>query len=338
MLWSPKKKYYLDSFEKEAELEKAVLEVSETLFGQSRVYLDIKAKIGVKNKTVNIPDGYLVDLSSSKNPVLFVVENELAKHDPLKHIAVQILQFSLSFETSPQKIKSLIKSALDKNSKAKQKCTEYAVDNGFENLDYLLETMLYKKDAFGALVIIDELPDELETVLVSKFKFPVEVITLQRYTTAEGEKIYKFDPFLEDIGSSQTNVGKDHLKKYHDYRTVDASEIDTIVVPAREDGFRDVFLGENCWHEIRIHGSMIPRIKYIAAYQVAPESAITHIAPVKSIEQWKETNKYVVIFSEPAQKIGPIKLVPQGKVTALQNIRYTSKEKLMKATTLDEAF
>ena len=40
---------------------------------------------------------------------------------------------------------------------------------------------------------------------------------------------------------------------------------DTVVVPAQEEGFQDVFLGENCWYAIRISGGMLPRIKYVAA-------------------------------------------------------------------------
>lgn len=109
-------------------------------------------------------------------------------------------------------------------------------------------------------------------------------------------------------------------------------------VTAREEGFQETFIGENCWYKIRIHRSMIPKIKHIAAYRVAPISAITHIAPVKSIEQWENTNKFILHFSESAKKIKPIKLVPKGKVKASQNSRYTSLEQLMAAKTLDEAF
>jgi hypothetical protein len=57
---------------------------------------------------------------------------------------------------------------------------------------------------------------------------------------------------------------------------------------------------------IRVHGSMRSQIKYIATYQVAPISAITHIAPVKSIEPWKDSGKFVVNFAEPARAIDPI--------------------------------
>ncbi len=253
----------------------------------------------------------------------------------MKHTAVQILNFSLSFETSPQKLKAIIKEALSKDKDAWEQCNQYAVDNGFENVDYLLEKMIYGKDAFNALVIIDEIPDELETILQSRFRFPVEIITLQSYSTPEGERIYQFEPFLSDISSYAADSEKNASEPT---KTIDPSEIDTIVVPAREEGFQETFIGENCWYQIRIHGSMIPKIKHIAAYRVAPKSAITYIAPVKSIEQWKDTNKYILYFSEPAKQITPIKLVPKGKVKALQNSRYTSLERLIAANTLDEAF
>jgi len=83
---------------------------------------------------------------------------------------------------------------------------------------------------------------------------------------------------------------------------------------------------------------MIPKIRYIAAYQVAPVSAITYVAEVAAIEPWKDTQKYCVNFKEPANKIGPIPLVSGGRVTAPQNIRYTSFARLQKAKSLDDVF
>jgi hypothetical protein len=158
---------------------------------------------------------------------------------------------------------------------------------------------------------------------------------LQRYLSPSGERIYQFDPFLSDISSYAPDLKTGTLSST---RTIDPSEIDTIVVPAREEGFQETFIGENCWYQIRIHGSMIPQIKHIAVYRVAPISAITHIAPVKSIEQWKDTNKFILHFSEPAKKIRPVKLIPKGRIKALQNLRYTSLKKIKSAKTLEDAF
>jgi hypothetical protein len=111
-----------------------------------------------------------------------------------------------------------------------------------------------------------------------------------------------------------------------------------VVIPAREDGFNEVFLGEQRWYAIRIQNTIQPKIKYIAAYQVAPVSAITHIAPIKSIEPWKDTGKLVVNFTNAAQKIGPITLVEGGRVRAPQSLRYTTRQRLASAKNLDDVW
>lgn len=112
--------------------------------------------------------------------------------------------------------------------------------------------------------------------------------------------------------------------------------VDTIVVPAREEGFNRAFLGQNCWYAIRISKPMIEKIKYIAAYQVASVSAITHYAEVSQIEEYQDTSKYIVYFKDTAKEIKPIKLIPKGKVKAPQAPRYTNFKKLLKAKNLDD--
>lgn len=109
-----------------------------------------------------------------------------------------------------------------------------------------------------------------------------------------------------------------------------SGDIDTIVVPAQKEGFDRVFLGENAWWSIRISGGMIPKIKYIAAYQSQPISAITHVAPVARIEPHGDSGKYKLIFSEPARTIGPI---PYGDAPSgfMQGPRYTTYGRRIKA-------
>lgn len=323
MLWSKDEKYHELPYGKEVELEDAVNEVKEVLFGEHRIYLDDKKKIGQKGGVNNLPDGYLIDLTNKQDPKIFVVENDLASHQHLKHIAVQILEFSLSFESSKVAVKNIVKEMLQRRPDKWAICEQFAKSNGYENVDYLLETLVHKKQAFNALLIIDELGEELETVLISRFKFPVEVVTLKRFRSTTGKILYEFEPFLVEL--------------IEDTEKVDLSDIDTIVVPAREDGFRETFLHENRWYAIRLNSSMIPKIKYIAAYQVAPVSAITHMAEVKSIEQWMDSNKYVLNFVEPAEKI---KKVPLGvhKAKAPQGPRYSSRERILHAKSLDAIF
>ena len=176
------------------------------------------------------------------------------------------------------------------------------------------------------------MPDELETVLMSRFKFPVEFLTFERYRDADGQHLYRFEPFLEDVaGEIHATPAAPKVME-----SLDVAEVDTVVVPAREEGFANTFMGENRWYAIRMHASMVPRIKYIAAYQVAPESAITHVADVSSIEQWRDTNKYVVNFAASPRPIGPIRLQARGK--APQAPRYTSYGRLVAAKTMDDVF
>ena len=112
---------------------------------------------------------------------------------------------------------------------------------------------------------------------------------------------------------------------------------DTVVVPAQQEGFESVFLGQNCWYSIRISGGMLDKIKYIAAYQTNPVSAITHYAPVSQIEPYGESGKYKLVFSEKAKPIGPITFgdAPTG---SMQGQRYTTIDRLRKAKTLSDLF
>jgi len=112
---------------------------------------------------------------------------------------------------------------------------------------------------------------------------------------------------------------------------------DTVVVPAQEDGFQEVFLGKDCWYAIRISGGMLPRIKYIAAYRTAPISAITHWAPVDRIEPYGDSGKYRLVFAEPAKEIAPIPY-GAGFTGTMQGPHYTSFERLLAATSLADLF
>ena len=324
---TPKGLYQSVEYASETDFESAISEVQDDLFGPDRFYLDVKKKIGRKNK--NIPDGYLLDLGGAK-PRLYVVENELASHDPLKHIAVQILEFSLSFEDDPLKVKKILYEAIRSSKDYTSKCEKFAKENEFRNLDRLLEYLV--EAPFQALVIIDEIPDRLEKVLAEKFKFAVEILTLSRYEDEAGDRLYHFEPFLADVKADLDAI-KD---KAREGRRIDQSELDTVVVPARQEGFERVFLKEDRWHAIRLHASMHSLIKYIAVYQVAPVSAITYIAPVKSIEPWEESGKYVVNFTESAKKIRPIPRKKKGRIKPLYSLRYTMRERLMDAKTLDD--
>lgn len=112
---------------------------------------------------------------------------------------------------------------------------------------------------------------------------------------------------------------------------------DTVVVPAQEEGFNEVFLGKNCWHAIRIGGGHLDKIKHIAAYQTAPVSAITHVAEVDTIEPYGDGGKYRLNFKAPAREIGPV-IFGKAKRGTMQSPRYTNYTKLLVAKTLTDLF
>ncbi len=112
---------------------------------------------------------------------------------------------------------------------------------------------------------------------------------------------------------------------------------DVIVVPAKEDGFKEVFIGENSWYAIRIGGGNLDKIKYIAAYRSSPISAITHLARVESIEPYGDTGKYKLIFAEPAEEIEHI-VFGDSASGSMQSTRYTSYQKLKSASKLTDLF
>lgn len=309
----------------EKAFEERIVANAPLIFGEGRYYLDCKRRIGAKGKKFNIPDAYLLDLRRN-DPRLFVIENELSAHDLFKHIGVQLLEFSYSYRQAGRQLKTVLFEEISKAPEMQDACAKYANEKGYRNVDNLLDHLVFETP-FQAIVIIDEATDELFSV-VKQFSFPVEIIEFVTYRDEAGSQAFSFTPFLQDVSESGVSGGA----------AADIGELDTIVVPAREEGFQETFLGENRWYAVRMHSSMIPQIKHIAAYRVAPTSAITHAAPVSKIVPWEDTGKYCLEFAEPAHEIGPIKLDPPSRGKAPQAPRYTSMKKLDQAKTLADVF
>jgi hypothetical protein len=115
-------------------------------------------------------------------------------------------------------------------------------------------------------------------------------------------------------------------------------DVDTLLCAAQEDGFKQAFLGKKAWWAVRLGNKMIPAIKYIAMYQVAPISKITYYGEVDHIESYQDTGKYILFLKgDPIKLDNPVglgnnpHLKPQGP-------KYTKLEKILKAKTLDDIF
>src|SRR6266576_1719072 len=54
------------------------------------------------------------------------------------------------------------------------------------------------------LVVIDEIPENLENILAKKFQFRVEVLGLACYENKKRERVFRFEPFLADLVEAET--------------------------------------------------------------------------------------------------------------------------------------
>lgn len=318
--------YYLKEYQLEKDFEQDVVANYRHIFGNDTVYIDIKKKIG--DNIVTIPDGYLLDFTFSNNPRLYIIENELSVHDAYKHIGTQLLKFAVSYKQSRLKIKQYILDYLSKSPTNMTFIESKALEMGYRNIDAMLESMIYR-DTVDAIVIIDNSSAELENVL-SHLSMKIDIIEFKAYENGAGNRLYKFIPFNNEV--------KEFVAARSGAKNVSPEDIDTIVVPAQEEGFQSAFIESNAWWQIRISVSMLDKIKYIAAYRTAPVSAITHVAEVDRIERYKDTNKYILYFRESAKAIPHIELDKDKKGVAPQASRYTNYARLMSATKLSEVF
>lgn len=312
----------------EEEFEKEVITHSQELFGEESIYIDIKKRIG-KGDVLSIPDGYLIDFSFKNEPRLYILENELSTHDPFAHIGQQLLKFAISYKASGRKIKEFLLNDIIKDTAKKSFIDNKLKSLNIRNIDAFLESLIFDK-AVGAIVVIYQTTDDLINV-INQLTMNTEVVEFQTFVTDREEfdsHVHKYTPFQADI------------REFKESKVGVIENVDTIVVPANKEGFEETFLGENRWYAIRISKSMIGKIKYIAGYQTAPTSAITHYAEVSKIERYKDTDKFIVYFKDQANEIGPLKLVPKpkGEVKAPQAPRYTTFDKLKNAKNLDEVF
>ena len=104
-------------------------------------------------------------------------------------------------------------------------------------------------------------------------------------------------------------------------------EFDTIVVPTPTGEFRRI-CGQGCWYPLKMAVRKARNVKWAAAYETAPTSAVTHIARVRSLKQPAD-GTYKIVFDGRVKRIRPI---PFGGVRGgIRRLRYTTQRKLQSA-------
>jgi len=321
-------------YEKEQDFEASVVRLADQIFGSSTIYVNVKKKVG--NDIVTIPDGYVVDMTQPDLPKLFIVENEIVSHDPFKHIGIQMLKFATSFDEARGPIRKFLMHEITGTKGHLTRLEQGTKQSTSRNVDAYLERAV--DGEFKGVVVIDEARPELHRVL-EKINANVSVLELKTFVSDNGQRIHQFDTLYDEDEELPQESPVDRAGMSAAERAARRARralSDTIIVPAREEGFKRVFLGENQWYAIRIGAAMKDRIKYIAAYQVQPVGAVTHIAEVKEIRPYQDTGKYLVLFKDPAETL-PRKILVKESKNSPQGPIYVQRAKLMGASVLEDA-
>ncbi len=325
------------TYRTEAEFEAVVVDLADEIFGSSTIYIDVKRRLRGK-EIVTIPDGYLVDMTEPQDPRLFIIENEIVSHDPFRHVGVQLLKFATNFEDVRIQLRRMLMGEIEKNQTAYDRLRRGCDSANSRNIDHYLDQAVFS--GFRALVVIDEARPELHRVL-EKINADISVLELRTFVSDDGAKVHQFDTLYEEFEEAKPEAltaresSTSSTEEERRRRRERLSRCDTVIVPAREEGFQQAFIEQEKWWAIRVGAAMKQRIKYIAAYRVAPVSAITHMAEVQDIRPYEDSGKYLLTFKRAAEEIAPVPVAdpsksPQGPV-------YVRKEALLAAENLEEA-
>ena len=148
-LWTPKK---------ELQLEEILKEHSKEIFGEDSLYFDVKRRISSKSRIVSIPDGYLIDFYDDYP--WYVVEVELSRHSPHKHIVSQLNKFRSGIK-NPETQKEIVDALYSdiKDDPFKEAFVKKKLDT--KDMHHFLSKTISEKEP-EYIIVIDELKEELE--------------------------------------------------------------------------------------------------------------------------------------------------------------------------------
>lgn len=317
--------YQLAKFKNEAELERAVVKFSNTIFGDKTVYFDIKREVRKKRTRLRgRPDGYLVSLIGG-SPKLFIIENKTSDHDELD-IGQQLMKYQATFKEGQYQTKTILLSEVKNNESVRNALERLLKETSFPNVSEILDEVIFRNEP-GYVVIIDEASERLREIL-KVLESPPEVIEIKKYVCGN-QVMYHFSDFqFAEVKESTSKKIKS------------LAEVDTIVCPARPKGFKEVFLAQNLWHAVRMSTAMIPQIKYIAIYETRPFSGIRWIGYVQDIKPFRDSDKFEIVLSAREKLKNPLRLMPEDKKRGVAPMgpRYTNMELIKKAKKLSDIF
>lgn len=119
------RKFVLQAFDSESELERVVVENAEYLFGPASIYLP-KSLISTRDGVGTIPDGFVIDL---ERKIWYIVEAEISRHSVWSHIAPQVAKqiIAATNPVSKQTILDLAAEFVRKDEELQQQFLEQGI-------------------------------------------------------------------------------------------------------------------------------------------------------------------------------------------------------------------
>ncbi|RKZ27097.1 hypothetical protein DRQ26_03530 [bacterium] len=202
--------------ENEAELERAVVEHSDIIFGEDLIYLDIKKRLKSEIGRGTIPDGYLLDITNKK---LWLIEVELSTHQGYDHIAKQIMTFNsaLSNHRTRQKLASIIREFIENDPVLYHKAQKLGLDKNHP-YEFLLNEIIepsYQQRDTQVFVIVDMKTDKITAALDVVNPRPI-VLQFQTFVRENVGNLAAHLHIIETMGNKSTlsasrsvNIAKD---------------------------------------------------------------------------------------------------------------------------------
>jgi hypothetical protein len=230
------------TYEREVDFERDVVTMADQVFGSSTLYVDVKRRVSGKG-IATIPDGYLVDMTQAKSPRLFVVENEIVKHDAFRHIGLQMLKFVTSFDESHRAVRNLVMQEISAQPGQLDRLRAGSERGGVRNIDAYLDQAVY--GPFRGLVIIDEARPELHNVL-EKINANISVLEFRKFVSDATHQLFCFDTLYGEFDDDPADIPVDltagrPTQETRARRRSRRARADTIVIPGRKDS-RKCFL------------------------------------------------------------------------------------------------
>ncbi len=150
------------------------------------------------------------------------------------------------------------------------------------------------------------------------------------------KKDFNIDELFEGVDPEAEAIKEELDIKAPSSKVIEKFDWDTLVCAAKESGFKSAFLCEHAWWAVTINKEKLDHIKYLAIYQVAPISAITHYGEVERIEPYEGGPKYkLYLKSAPIELKQPVELGENSNLKP-QGPRYVKLNDIIRSKTLDE--